>query len=291
MSRLFKREIAVTVWRESIPTDPTKYNPKVLGPTEQLEIRDLRVKFKCVRDFSKHPNSAEVEITNLSPESRALMQERPLKVQLAAGYDGQPRLIASGDVRFSMSKLEGVDWTTLVQIGDGARAYAHARVNASFGKNATYRQMLTEVSRALGLRLPSDLANNFDLDKKFVAGATLFGPARDELSRLLDPFGLAWSIQNGTLRILSDQGVNANTALPLGEEQGMIGTPEFGSPPKSGKPPHMTVKCLLYPELIPGDKIKLTSKAKSGFFKLVRVEHNGDTAGNEFTTTVEIKPL
>lgn len=290
MTRLFKRQVAVTVWSESTPSDPTNYSPQRLGPQEQLEIVGLRTQFKVVRDFSKHPNTAEVQITNLSPNSRALLQQRPLKVQIMAGYDGTARLIAQGDIRYSASKQDGVDWVTLLQIGDGARAYANARVNKSFGANATYRQVLTEVVRSMGMKLPSALATNFDLDKKFVTGATIHGPARDELSRLLDPFGLQWSIQNGVLRILTDQAATPGTALPLGEEQGMIGTPEFGSPPKSGKPPHMTVKCLLYPELIPGDKVKLTSKAKSGVFKLVKVEHSGDTAGGDFITTVEIKP-
>ncbi len=291
MSRLFKRKVEVIVWRESTPSDPTNYKPQTLGSGEQLEIRDLRVKFRVVRDFSKHPNSAEVEIYNLAPHSRALLQELPLKIQVSAGYDDGPmRLVASGDVRFTMSKQDGVDWVTMIQIGDGARAYAHARVNKSFGKNTTYRQLLGSIATSMGLKLPSNIAT-LPLDTKIVTGATLHGPARDEMTRVLDAFGLAWSIQNGTLRILSDQAVVPGSALPLGVEQGMIGTPEFGSPPKSGKKPHMTVKCLLYPELIPGDKIQLTSKAKSGLFKLVKVEHAGDTAGGEFMTSVEIQPL
>ena len=70
----------------------------------------------------------------------------------------------------------------------------------------------------------------------------------------------------------------------------MIGTPEFGSPPKSGKPPHMTVRCLLYPELVPGDLVQLSSRAKSGLFKLVKVTHSGDTHAADWQTEVEIQP-
>lgn len=290
MSRLFRRTAAVSITRETTPVNPTKYNPRPLGTNEILQITDLRIKFKIVRDFSKHPNSADIEIFNLAPETRADLHEKPLRVHLAGGYDGNNRLLAVGDVRFSMSKMEDIDWVTLLQIGDGARAFAHARVRSSFPKNTTYRQVITSVVNSMGMVMPPALARDAQLDKKIIAGYSAEGPAQKELTRLLAPFGYEWSIQNNSIKILGQDSANTNDPLPIDVEHGMIGTPEFGSPPRSGKQPHMTVKMLLYPELVPGDKILLKSKAKSGEFKLIKVSHTGDTAGGDWTTEVEIVP-
>lgn len=291
MPRLFNRTATVSITRESTPPNPTQYNPRPLGTNEILQIKDLRIKFKIVRDFSKHPNSADVEIFNLAPETRADLQERPLRVHLAAGYDGDNRLLAVGDVRFSMSKMDDVNWVTLLQLGDGARAYAHARVRSHFPKNTTYRQVITSVANSMGMVVPPALAKDPQFDKKIIAGYAAEGPAQKELTRLLAPFGYEWSIQDGSLRILGQDKAESNGPLPIDEQHGMIGTPEFGSPPRSGKQPHMTCRLLLYPELTPGEQVLLKSKAKSGLFKLIKVEHSGDTGGGDWTTTIEISPI
>lgn len=290
MSRLYKRTINVAVWRMSTPP-ATAFNPRPLGEGEQLDISELKVKFKVVRDFSRHPNSSDVEIYNLSPATRADLQTRPLKVQLTAGYGGENRLLTTGDVRYAQSKQDGPNWVTLLQLADGGRTYGVSRINKSYPAGTTYRQVLRDISAAMGLQLPPALARDVDLDRKFVAGNVASGPARDELSKLLAPFGYAWSIQNGALRILADDQTVSNSPLIIGEEQGMIGTPEFGSPPKSGKPPHMSVKVLLYPELIPGDLIELRSKAAPGRYKVVKITHSGDTHGSDWVTEAEIKPI
>lgn len=289
---LFKRTYSCRLFRTSTPTVPTSFQVKALGPGEELEVTQLRMKFKITRDFSKHPNNCEVHLYNLAPNTRADFDIKPLSLQLNAGYDGINRLLFVGDVRFAMSKQDGTDWETMLQLGDGARTYANARVKKQYAAGTTYRQALTDCAKSMGLVLPPALAKDSQLDRPFNAGHVAYGPARDELDRLFSTFGYQWSIQNGVLRVLTDeQVVTPVEAVVISEEQGMIGSPEFGSPPKSGKPPHVRVKLLLWPELAPGDKIQLKSKAKSGFFKIIKVEHEGDTHGEPWFTTVEIKPL
>ena len=52
----------------------------------------------------------------------------------------------------------------------------------------------------------------------------------------------------------------------------------------------MTVKMLLYPEIVPGDLVQVTSKVKNGLFKVVKVRHSGDTHGHDWWTDLEIAP-
>ena len=164
-------------------------------------------------------------------------------------------------------------------------------MNKSYGNNTSVRQVLKDAAKSMGLSLPKHLDSDTTLDQVFKNGTLAYGPTRDMLTTYLAPYGYSWSIQNGQLRVLRDDRAHADTYKEINEEMGMIGSPEFGSPPKSGKPPHMTVNMLLYPELVPGDKVLLNSKVKRGFFRVERVEHTGDTHGEDWTTQVEIKPL
>lgn len=292
MDRLFKKIAKVTCWRDSVPTDATSYTVKQLTPGQQLEITDLRIKFHVDRSLTRTPNQCDVWISNLAQATRADLTTKPLSVQLDAGYDDVARLLFVGDLRFGMSKQEGPSWTTLLQSGDGARTYANSRVNRSYRSGTTVRTVLKNAAASMGLALPKSLDSDTTLDRQFVGGTISNGPARDELTRLLAPFGYHWSIQNGALRVLKDDEVFSTVAIPVDEDHGMIGTPEFGSPPRSGKPPHVHVKMLLYPEVLPGDVVKVTSKAisGSGLFRVERVRHRGDTHAKDWYTELEILP-
>ncbi len=294
--RLFDKIWKVTAWRETVPPSAKQFSTKQLRPGEQLEITDVRVKFKVERSFTKHPNACDIEIFNLEREESRDLETLPLKVQLEAGYDGNSRLMYIGDLRFGMTKQDGgQNNVTLLQLGDGDRSLARTRVSRSYAPGTTYRTILADVARAMGMQLPENLATDPALDRQFVSGSVAHGPARDMLSNLLAPFGYHWSVQNGALRALQDHEVvnGGLTAIPVDREHGMLGSPQFGTPPKSGKPPHMTVDMLLYPELLPGDLVQLTSLTKNGLFRIDRVTHTGDSHAEgtgSWTTTIEIKP-
>lgn len=297
--RFFKRVIRVTTFRENAPADPERFFLTQLS--NSLEVTKLRVQFKVHRSLTKNPNQCDITITNLNEVNRIDLESKPLLVQLDAGYeDDALRLLYTGNLRFGMTKEEGPNWETLMQLGDGDSAHRWARVNKSYAPGTSVRTVLRDAAKSMGYELPPNLAKDKTLDRSFATGTTSHGPTRDELTRLLAPFGYHHSFQNGVLRVLKDGETTPGTAIPIGEEQGMIGTPEFGSPPRSGKPPHVTVKLLLYPELSPGDTIQLNSRvtnpggiaaAHKGLYRIEVVRHHGDTHGKDWTTTCEIKPL
>lgn len=289
--RLFKKIAKVTVWRDKIPTSPTSYVSKQLVPGQQLEITDLRIRFRVERSLTKTPNQADIYLYNMAAATRTDLETKPLTVQLDAGYDDVARLLFIGDLHFGMSQQQPPDWETLLQVGDGDRAYNHARCNRSYPAGTTVRTVLQNAASSMGLTLPKNLDSDPALDTKFVRGSASHGPVRDELTRLLAPYGYHWSVQNGKLQVLRDDEVSSVNPRPIDQDHGMIGSPEFGSPPKSGKPPHMRVKMLLYPELTPGDLVQLTSISKNGKFRIEKVRHSGDTHGDDWTTEIEIQPF
>lgn len=294
MIRHYDRNVKVTVWR------PPAGAAGFFAYTDAIEVHALRVRFDITRQLGKHPNKCDLLITNLSEESRAFFEQRPLHVKLDAGYDGEFRHLFSGDIRFGQSKVQtkqklawgtskqvGTDWETRLQLGDGDRAFKHARVSRTFKPGTSVRTALEEAAKTMGLGLPDSISSSPLLEEQFTQGITLQGPTRDELTNLLAPYGYRWSIQNGQLTILADEQVTPGEALVISQDTGMIGAPEYGAPKKKGGKPKLTVQTLLYPEVNPGGLIQVQSRFIKGNFKVERVNHTGDTHGPDWTTEIE----
>lgn len=287
--RFLNRFARVTTVRESVPANPTNYI--VTQVTTTTEITGLRIVFRVERGLRNSPDNADVTITNLATNSRADFETKPLQVQLEAGYIGKVRQLFAGDLRFGMTKTQGPSFETLLQLGEDDCHYRFSRVNRSYGAGTTYRQMLVDCASSVGMTLPTNLALNPSLDRQITRGDVAIGAVRDRVTQLLKPFGYQWTFQNGVIVALQDDEVLVGDAVPIDEDHGMIGSPYFGSPPQSGKPPHMLVKCLLYPELRPGMLVQLTSKTKNGRFRIEKLVHEGDTHGRSWDTEIELKPL
>lgn len=261
-----------------------------------------RIQFSIEKRLGSAPDTCTVTVTNLNADSRADFENYPLAIQLDAGHDGEFRRIFAGDMRWASSSKKSTDWETLIQVADGARAYRHARVGRSFKEGVTVKTALAEVAKSMGLRLPRELEVSKELDAQFGAGLVLDGLSRDELSRLLAPYGYEWQIQDGTLTVYRDDQARPGQALVVSPATGLIESPEFTPPTTSGKKsksirrstlrsPRLNFRTLLYPQIVPGCKVFVDSVITRGIYKVIQVTHTGDTHGDEWTTAVEAKPL
>lgn len=283
-ARLFKRGVKISAYRSSIEAG-TWFQPLPNG----IEITDLRIEFEIEKSLDKQPNKGDVKITNCAPTTRAFLEKRPLIVRVDAGYDGDVGHLFTGDLRWGASKLSNVNWETRLQLADGDRAYRYAAVNRSYKKGTTVLTALRECASAMSLVLPSNLEVTPDLQRQFATGISIQGPARDELTRLLAPFGYTWSIQDGKIQILKDADPRPGVALLISKDTGLIGTPEYAAPENIKKPPTLTIRHLLYRSVTPGGLVRVKSKGTDGVFKVQRVKHHGDTHGDEWTTEIEAR--
>jgi len=281
---LFRRAARVTVYRSEVGSfgDPA---------TNGLEITDLRVQFAITKGTGSDPNTCEMVITNAAPDTRASLTKKPLHVRIDAGYDDDLKHLFRGDLRYGASSFQPPEWFTKLQIADGDRAYRHAKSSRSYKRGTTVLTALKDVAATMGLALPANALVSADLKAQFASGEVIHGPSRDELTKLLAPYGYRWSIQDGKLVILKEAETRPDRALVVSQATGMIGSPEFGVPDKSGKTPALTVKMLLYPAITPGGKIEIQSRTINGVFKVEKVTHTGDTHGDDWFTEVECKPV
>ena len=258
------------------------------GPLDdETTMTGLRLTARIVKTVTKEPNSLDLTVFNLGPLSRRLFTRRPLHVRLDCGYDGKLERIFAGDVYWSESKLNGPTWETHALVRDGLRAYRSARVNRAFAPGVTLRAALNDCARSMGLRLPE--LEGPELSRQFPLGITLFGPTYQQLSRLLDPVGMEWSVQDGRLQILRRGESRANAPAFLSPQTGLIGSPEFGGPPEEKKPPLLRASCFVRPGLSAGQRVTLESAEHKGTFKLIRLEHEIDNRGRSPRSDLELK--
>ncbi len=279
MARLFNKSWRVTIAR---PVSGRFFQNQSVVTT----ITEQRVTFECEKNLGEEPNPCELSIYNLSPTSRAELERKPVHVTLEAGYDGNLELMFAGDVRWAQSRHSGTDWETKIQLGDGDRAYRGARVNRSFRGGVTAADAVREVASTMELTLDAEtkaaLANI-----PHVNGLSLSGPSSREMTRLLRPHGLSWSVQDGRLQVLAANQTRGGDALRIAVDTGLVESPEWGTPDDDGKPPRLQFKTLLKPSLYAGRLVVVESRSVNGQFKPMRVRSSGDTHGQDWSTEVE----
>lgn len=283
MSKLLNRKCRLTI---------VKPNGFFGAGSNAVIVENLQVKFDIEKHLEDTPNSSKISVFNMSQETRTYLAKKPLRVTLDTAYEGQEyQRIFVGDVRFIETKRHSVDWETVLQLGDGSRAFSQARIAKSYAPGTDLQTIVRDTASSMGLTIPSSAEEARALFKRLTGPINIHGQSEKQLTKVLKPQGLSWSIQDGKLQILASNQVRRDQAVVISEDTGMVGSPERGAPKDEGEPAVTTVRTLLEPRLTPGGRIKIISDVVSGFFRLTRVTHSGDTEGGEWYSTVEGTPL
>lgn len=291
MSRVFHRTWKVTAYTPSI-----QQGSWFQAAPNGIEITDLRVTFQVEKNLTKHPNTCHLSVFNCSDRTRGFLEQKPLIVRLEAGYDDVLRHLFQGDVRYADSEIDRTTWNTKIQLADGDRAFRFARVNRSYAAGTPVLTALKAAAASMSLQLPPNVLKDSELSAATtIAGLSLSGPARDEMTRILAAFGYDWSIQNGRLQILREDDLLDGTAFLISENEGvgiLKGSPKFATPDKSKKPPHLTVRTTLAPQIEPGAKIEVRARTIKGFFRVDKIRHTGDShsRADDWTSHIEATP-
>lgn len=285
--RLFHRGISVTLARPLSSQQFSSPNP----PPNAVIVRDLDTTFQIRKSLGKEPNTCELVIRNLAKATRELVREKPLYVRVDAGYDGQLERLFTGDMSWSESVQRRVTWETTIQLRDGDRSYRYGRVSRSYPAGRDAHTAVRDCARAMGMTARFTPAAALELRAQFGSGLALEGPAQRELTRLLAPFGMSWSIQDHILYILRADETDPRAPILISEDTGMVGTPSFGAPPEKGKAPVLKVECLLKPSIIPGGRITVVSRNIRGVFRVQSVDHTGNTRRDKFASSIEAREV
>lgn len=275
----------------------------------------LRIAFNVVNSTDPEANTADVVISNLSEHTRNELLKKTIKPQLLieAGYDEAFGQIYRGKAIELEARVENTGWTLRAAGKDGLDALRSV-VNVSLAPNSTLDHAFEQIQnklKTLGIN-SADAVNRVKKGDiaagaaKLVDGFVGFGRYLTEMDKLTGKIGAEWSIQGEKLEIRLPAETLPGTALQISPSSGLIGSPEriydetLNKGTKSKKAAAKNHKSsdliirftsLLQPDLRPYARIEMDSREFKGSFRVERVEHVGDTHGQEWSSTVEAKRI
>lgn len=282
MARLFNREVSIQVGTVLIRS-------RVDAQSQVQPL--LSVSFRVERSRLKEPNKAEVTLRNLNEQNRAAVQSKRVAVVIEAGHVDNTFQLFSGELEFGSNRLDGTDWLTHLQAGDGTTAFKSSRINTSIKGPAPLTSVVERLSSALkdaglGLgNLPEKTSSSRGSLIEFAKGIVLSGKTEKVFSEVMKAMGFSWSIQDGKIQVLEPNETIGDTVAFLSPSTGLIGSPD------AGEDGIVKARALLTPNAEPGRRVSVESATVEGFFRVEKAIYTGDTWGNDWYADLELKPL
>lgn len=280
-----------------------------------LDLTECDIAFKTERHIHRAPNSAEIRIWNVSPDTRAAIEgaARPFHrpgtprveipegiVSLHAGHGtDDPPQVFRGDVRVAWTEWPtNADSVLNVTARDGGHAYSEGRCSRTFAAGTPVANVVRYVvsTMDIGEGNLAEFAQAFSMRNgadTFADGFVAHGRSHAILSDLCRAAGLRWSVQCGALQ-LQRQGAPLETrSVLLTADSGLVGSPTWDDRGRRtrGRRGRAQVQSLIMPGLDPGRRVRVESDTVTGDFEIRKVSLTGDTRANEWFADMELRPL
>lgn len=291
------------------------------GSGDGVDVSNLRITFTVKKTSVQTPNEAEIKVYNLSSETAAQIQREFTRVILQAGYQDNFAVIFDGTAKqIKTGRDNGTDTYLHIFASDGDASYNFAVVNTTLAAGSSPTDHINAAASPMATH-GTTVGYVGDVGgQKLARGKVMYGNSRDYLRQSAQSSDADWSIQDGKLQVVPIRGLLPTQAVLLNSKSGLIGTPEQTND-------GIKVRALLNPMLKIGGKIIVNNKdiqaatisenkttqggqkaqpadkpatiADDGAYKVIKVEYNGDTRGNDYycdiiavdidTTTDKIK--
>lgn len=261
-----------------------------------IEFTDLKMNFNVQKSESSDSNTCNFTIFNLNSDSRNKINIDEAKIYLYAGYlnDTGDELIFTGDINLISSVIERPNIITKIEAKDGQKKMDDVKLSVSFKEGVSVAQVVQKAIDKLGLPIKTKALLDPLKKIKFNNGHAFMGTAKTLLDILFAGVNMDWSIQNGEIKFYNSNSTDNSFAIELNSNT-LIGSPERIKIKKSKKDSSPEVNgwriiTLLSPKVEPGGSIIVTSKEipERSTFKILNVEHSGDSFEGEFLTKIEV---
>lgn len=269
-----------------------------LNGNNALDVSDLRISFNVAKTMLMQPNYSEVVIYNLNAQTENSIIKQGFRVIIEAGYEGNNYgLVFDGDVIQPIrEKEDGTTYKLILRSLDGDRFLMSGFVNFSVARGQTSRDVIQNCSNKA--KVPSQLGAISEglKETKLTRGKVVFGMAKDYLRQVAKGEQATFYVENGKVNIVKATDLPKNTVIDLSPASGLIGVPtqtEFG----------ISGRCLLNPRIQPNTFIHIDNSLirareieqgqiyreldKDGLYRVIAVNHVGDTRGNDWYTEFE----
>jgi hypothetical protein len=284
-----------------------------VGGAGFLDVSDLNAEFIVRQADSQHPNTCHVRIYNLADQTSQLgMMKEFMKLTVEAGYQNDrfgPIFVGEVIQKKKGKLLNGTDKYFDISAQSGSQAYGYATVSKTLKAGHTFKEIVEECTKAME-KMGIEIGHIADLgSQKFPRASVLHGMAKDILRDVGFATNTSWSIQNQKFQMIKNDGFLPGAAKELNGNTGMIGLPEqtlkgivvktlVDSGMKVGSQIHLNNSSIqlatAHPQTrdetaagtIQKNKELTPEIAADGIYKVYRVDHDGQTQGQEWYTTL-----
>lgn len=285
-----------------------------------LDLSTLRIQFTVSHASVQTPKTLVARISNVSRTTAATVQKEFTRVILSAGYEGSLGKLFDGQIRqIKFGRESPTDTYLDIIAADGDQAYSQGFINQVLAPGYTAADVHREiVSAASGLGLTAGTpppANQAGIRPK-----VMFGPTRDHCRVLAASTGTSVSISDSALNFaLLDAARNpSRQAVTLSPTTGLIGIPKqtldgveatcllnaqimadsyvtIDSNTNASKGPSTVAQASVetsYANINAGNLTGTGSQqtvaglSPSGTYRVVFVDHVGDTRGDPWYSTM-----
>jgi hypothetical protein len=250
----------------------------------------LHVEATVEKTIRHTPNTADITIINLDPESEHKVLQEYDDIIVSAGYEGAVLLIFRGNIKHAVAYWDQGARKVDIQAADGDKDYRTAVMQSVVRSDA---EAVQAALRAMPNTKPGHIKTG---DKRRIRAKVISGAARDVLHQVAADNDANWSIQDGALQIVESTGVLPTEAIVMNEQTGLIGAPELsdkGIRVTSHLNPYVAINGKL---LLNNDNIKIETKqlyttgpkvktkklvrlSTDGVYKVFKIRHEIDSRG------------
>lgn len=262
-------------------------------------LNGLRVSFSIQKSLAYSANTAIIKVWNLSQNHRNELFNYGDSVTLYAGYErgNGLELLFVGDTTNVSHIFDPPEIISTFECADGDRFINNVNVVVSEAAGTPALLVLQQIAKQMGI-----IYNNHPAVDNLVYPYCFsnIGNCKFALNKVCDYLGLQWSVQNGQLQVIPQQGVLPGTPIEINRSTGMQGIPQRFTyrkvyaqssvdRPRTG----YRVNVALLPSILPGNSITLTSEylGIKGLFAVENVRHEGDTYGAIWSSQLEVNQL
>ena len=248
------------------------------------DLSELDLSFSITRDVTREPNAATIKVYNLKDREGIAADDF---VSLSVGYlDGGYATAFSGRVKRVHHAIDGSDIVTTIEAKDAGTSYLEGELYMSFTSARN-----VDIAKMLVTTMGIGEGNLRDLPVEIIDSFVCAGPSRVHLADLLRATGHRYSIQDGALQIQKGRRpIQADSVTLISSQTGMIGSPTvtYGKRKRDDK---LTVQCAIQAGCEPGMTVRIVSLFVDTYAEVKRVDVRGDTATEDWSMTLECKPL
>lgn len=312
----FGRKASLLVVR---PGGRVQTGPAVDVPGSTIDLSEMHFRFRTVQQDVESPNNCTIRVYNLSDATlQAIVKQEYSRVILQAGYETTGiGVVFDGTIKqFRIGRENATDKFLDILAADGDIAYNFATIGVTLAAGSTPAQ---RVGAAVAEMAKKGVVQGEIM--QFTGGVlprgkVLFGMARTVLRNEAQAQSASWNIENGQINMIPLDGYRAGEALVLSALTGLVGLPEQTND-------GLMLKSLLNPRLVVGGLVQVDNRSVNqlvqqnpdaapvafnqytgiqnlatitadGFYRLLVVEHEGDTRANAWhshLTALAVNPV